>query len=375
MIPVARRLLLRNRGGLIVTVSGIAATVALVLFLFAVHDGAKDGSTRYVRTADVDIWISQKNADNILKSSSFLRASLAEDIADIDGVAVASPLARLITKANIGGRRSSTIFVLAFDPITKVGAPTTIGEGSSDLKPGEIILDRAFVEKYDLAIGDRVEIQSKHFRLAGVSEGTNALVAQFGFARLDDAEELLGLKGIASFIVLRLKKPAARSAVEQRTVVAQRIRAAFPELAVHQAQDFVRFHEEEADAGVLPVFATAAAFGAVVCAFIVALMLYNSVLERREDYATLKALGASQRYLLRIVVGQALLVTAAGCFFGALFVAALTPMLREAVPALALRYSPSLLLVVPCVLFIGAAAAAAPVRMLRRIYPAEVFRA
>jgi putative ABC transport system permease protein len=123
------------------------------------------------------------------------------------------------------------------------------------------------------------------------------------------------------------------------------------------------------------VFATAAAFGAVVCAFIVALMLYNSVLERREDYATLKALGASQRYLLRIVVGQALLVTAAGCFFGALLVAALTPLLREAVPALALRYSPSLLLIVPCVLLIGGVAAAAPVRMLRRIYPAEVFRA
>lgn len=352
-----------------VTVSGIAATVALVLFLFAVHDGAKDGSTRYVRTAGVDLWISQKNADNILKSSSFLPASLAEDVAEIDGVAVASPLARLITKASIGGRRTSTIFVLAFDPETKVGAPTTVGEGSSDLKPGEIILDRAFVEKYDLAVGDAVEIQGKRFRLAGVSEGTNALVAQFGFARLDDAEELLGLQGIASFIVLRLKKPAERAAV------AQRIRTAFPDYAVHQAQDFVRFHEEEADTGVLPVFATAAAFGAAVCAFIVALMLYNSVLERREDYATLKALGASQRYLLRIVVGQALLVSAAGCLVGALFVAGLTPLLREAVPALAIRYSPSLLLIAPCVLLIGALAAAAPLRMLRRIYPAEVFRA
>ena len=157
--------------------------------------------------------------------------------------------------------------------------------------------------------------------------------------------------------------------------MARRIREQFPDLAVHQAEDFIRFHEDEADAGILPVFFTAAAFGAVVCAFIVALMLYNSVLERREDYATLKALGASQRYLLRIVVGQALLVTAAGCVFGGLIAAVLTPLLREAVPALAIRYSPPLLLIVPCVLLVGALAAAAPVRMLRRIYPAEVFRA
>jgi putative ABC transport system permease protein len=369
MIPVARRLLLRNRGGSIVTISGIAATVALVLFLFGVHDGAKDGSTRYVRTAGVDIWISQKNADNILKSSSFLRASLAEDVAKIEGVAVASPLARLITKASFATKRSSTIFVLAFDPATKVGAPNTVVEGSTDLKPGEIILDRAFVEKYGLAVGDSVEIQGKRLRLAGISEGTNALVAQFGFARFDDGEELLGFQGIASFIVLRLKNPS------DRAVVAQRLRTAFPDYAVHQAVDFIRFHEEEADAGVLPVFATAAVFGAIVCAFIVALMLYNSVLERREDYATLKALGASQRYLLRIVVGQALIVTSAGCLLGALLVAALTPMLREAVPVLALLYRPWMLLIVPFVLIIGAVAAAAPVRMLRRIYPAEVFRA
>src|SRR5829696_6411714 len=104
MIPVARRLLLRNRGGLFVTIPGTAATVALVLFLFAVHDGAKDGATRYVRTAGVDIWVMQKNADNILKSSSFLNPDVAEDIAKIDGVAAASPITRLITKANIRGR-------------------------------------------------------------------------------------------------------------------------------------------------------------------------------------------------------------------------------------------------------------------------------
>ncbi|HEV7767461.1 MAG TPA: FtsX-like permease family protein [Thermoanaerobaculia bacterium] len=369
MIPVARRLLLRNRGGLIVTVSGIAATVALMLFLFAVHDGAKDGSTRYVRTAKIDIWILQKNADNILKSSSFVRTSLAEEISEIDGVAIASPLSRLITKATVRGRRTSTIFILAFDPLTKVGAPTTIAEGSADLKPGEIILDRAFVARYDLAIGDSLEIQGRTFRVAGISEGTNALLSQFGFARLDDAEEILGLAGISSFIALRLERPA------DSAEVARRIRAKFPDLAVHESADFIRFHEEEADAGLLPVFATAAAFGAIVCAFIVALMLYTSVLHRREDYATLKALGASQRYLLRIVLGQALLVTALGCFFGGVIVAVLTPLLREVVPTIALRYPPWLLVIIPMTLSIGAIAAAAPLRLLRRIYPAEVFRA
>jgi putative ABC transport system permease protein len=369
MIPVARRLLLRNRGGAIVTVAGIAATVALLLFLFAVHDGVKDGSTRYVRTAGVDIWVSQKNSDNILKSSSFLPSSLAERIAAIDGVAVASPLARVITKADIGGRRSSTLFILAFDPSTRVGAPTTLSEGTTQLRRREIILDRSFVAKYDLRLGGPLDIQGKRFRVAGISEGTNALVSQFGFTRLDDAADLLGLHGTASFIVVRVRQ------VQQRAVVAKRIRAALPDLAVHESPDFVRFHEEEMESGVVPVFATAAFFGAVVAAFIVALMLYNSVLERREDYATLKALGASQRTLLRIVLAQALLVTTAGCVLGGIIVAILTPLLLKVVPALAIQYRPWLIVVLPLALLVGAVASAVPIRLLRRIYPAEVFRA
>lgn len=358
MVPLARRLLFRNRGGLLVTLAGVAATVSLLLFLFGVHEGVRDGSTRYVRTAGVDVWIAQKGSDNILKSSSFLPASLAGRVAAVGGVEAASPLVRVISKAEIRGRLSSTLFLFGFDPRTRLGAPA----GAPDLQPGEIVLDESFARKYDLAVGDTLSMQRRAFRVAGFSEGTNALVSQFGFVRFDDGAALLGLRDTASFIVVRGGD-------------ARKIREAFPHLAVHEARDFVRYHEEEMENGVLPVFAAAAVFGAAVGGLIVALMLYSSALERRDDYATLKALGAGQRYLLRLVVGQALLVTIGGCAIAVLFTAALTPLLLRAIPTLALRYSPWLLLVFPAALAIGGLAASAPLRVLRRIYPGEVFRA
>lgn len=358
MVPLARRLLFRNRGGFLVTVAGVAATVSLLLFLFAVHAGVKDGSTRYVRTAGVDVWIAQKGSDNILKSSSFLPASLVARVRQVDGVEAASPLLRIISKGEIRGRASSTLFLFGFDPATGLGAPA----GAPPLRRGEIVLDQAFARKYDLRAGDTMAIQGKPFRMVGTSEGTNTLVAQFGFVRFDDGAAILSLRDTASFIVVRTKD-------------AQKLRAAFPQLAVHEADDFVRHHEEEMENGVLPVFAAAAIFGAAVGGFIVALMLYSSALERRDDYATLKALGAGQRYLLRLVVGQSILVTVAGCIAGALLTALITPLLLRVVPAITLRYSPMLLLVLPAALLVGACASAAPLRVLRRIYPGEVFRA
>jgi len=354
MVPLARRLLLRNRGGFLVTTAGVAATVSLLLFLFAVHAGVKDGSTRYVRTAGVDVWIAQKGSDNILKSSSFLPASLAERVRRMDGVRAASPLVRVIAKGEVRGRLTSTLFLFGFDPQTRLGAPANAPE----MRPGEIVLDEAFARKYALRVGDAISIQRRTFRIAGLSEGTNALVSQFGFVRFDDGAAILGLKDTASFIVVR-----------------GALRETLPGYDVFTNDEFVRRHEEEMDSGVLPVFAAAAIFGAAVGGFIVALMLYSSALERRDDYATLKALGAGHAYLLRLVIAQALLVTLAGCIAGALFTAAITPLLLRLVPAIALRYSPMFALMLPAALFIGAIAAAAPLRVLRRIYPGEVFRA
>ena len=363
MVPLARRLVARNRGSFLVTVAGVAATVSLLLFLSGVYEGVRDGSTRYVRTAGVDIWLAQKGSDNILKSSSFLPTALVAQVERVQGVTAASPMLRILTKAEIGGRLSSTLFLFGFDPATRLGAP----EGAPDLKSGEIVLDEAFARKYGLRAGETITIQRRAFRVAGLSVGTNALVSQFGFVRSDDGAVLLGLPETASFIVVRTKG--------DRGAVAQRLRAALPDLAVHEADDFTRYHEEEMESGVLPVFAAATVFAATVGGFIVALMLYGSALERRDDYATLKALGAGQRYLLRLVIGQAMLVTVAGCVAGALLTAAITPLLLNMVPALTLRYSPMLVLVLPAALLIGALAAAAPLRVLRRIYPGEVFRA
>jgi putative ABC transport system permease protein len=367
MIPVARRLLFAHRGGLAVTVAGVGATVALLLFLFMVHDGVRDGSTGYVRTAGVDLWIGQKNSDNILKSSSYLPAALAERVREVEGVRQASALVRVITKADVHGRRSSTLFILGFDPATRLGEPKTMAKGTTVLRPREIILDRSFALNYRLGLGDSLDIQGTRFRIAGISKNTNPLVSQFAFLRLEDATALLGLDGTASFIVVRVSG--------NRAQVAARLRKEFPELSVYEAEEFTRHHEEEMESGVLPVFASAAAFGAVVCGFIVALMLYNSILQRREEYATLKALGASQRYLLRLVVGQALLVTTLGCLGGAALTGILTPLLLRFVPSLALGWNARFFLILPAALLVGAAAAAVPVRMLRRIYPAEVFRA
>jgi len=128
--------------------------------------------------------------------------------------------------------------------------------------------------------------------------------------------------------------------------------------------------------GVLPVFAAIGVFGALLGGLIVALMLYGSVLERREDYAMLKAIGASDRYLAGLVIRQALLASTLGFVWGALLAGMATPLLKRLVPELSLRYTwQAALAILAGAVIVGALAAVIPLRVLRRVYPAEVFRA
>jgi putative ABC transport system permease protein len=286
------------------------------------------------------------------------------------GVLGAAPLMRIITRARVSQRSTSTLFILAFDPQTRIGEPASIAEGTPRLERHGIILDHSFARKYGLAVGSVLQIQETSFRVAAISEETNALLAQYAFVRIDDGEELLGVPGIASFILVRLAPGA------DAPQVINAIRRLDKELAVFTRDEFVANNLAEMQTGVLPVFGTIVVFGALVCGLVVALMLYSSVLERREDYATLKALGASQSYLLRLIVVQSIAGSISGFVCGLIVTAAMTPLLLHFVPSLTVHYTiPVALIVFAGSIVIGICGAAVPIQLLRRIYPAEVFRA
>jgi putative ABC transport system permease protein len=128
--------------------------------------------------------------------------------------------------------------------------------------------------------------------------------------------------------------------------------------------------------GLLPILATVALFGGVVGTALLTLLLYGAILERREDYALLKAIGASRGLLWRLVLRQALVAVALGFLFGVLAYLAAQPLVALLVPVLSVSLSLSACAIIAgASLAMGALGAWLPLSRLERIYPAEVFRA
>jgi putative ABC transport system permease protein len=367
-VPLGWRMMSRDPLRFLVTLAGGGVSIALMLFLAAVYGGVETESNRYVARRPVSVWVSQTNATNLVRSSSLLSARRAEDLRNADGVVSVAPLLRLITTIRFGGKLY-TAFVCGIDGSAAATRPEIVA-GSGALGSHEIIVDLALARRAGLAVGDTVLVQGRSYRVSGISEGTNVVISQFTFVRIEDAEELFGFPGVVSFLLVQGR---AGLSTEQ---IKSRVRAAAPGLNVFTADEFTANNLEELRSGLLPILATVALFGAVVGASVITLLLYGSVLERREEYAVVKAIGASRNFLRLLVLRQSLAAVICGYAIGLSLYFVARPVILRLVPVLAISLLPAAAIAIAAVTAVmGVAGALLPIAKLERVLPGEVFRA
>lgn len=368
MIPSAWRMISNEKTRFVITVGGVGFTVILMLFQLGVYQGVKKGAVGYVQGSPAEIWVCETNSTNLIRSSSFLRLSLSERIERVSGVGETTGILRVFTTAKVSGK-SITLFLFGYDPRSELAAPFPIVRGSHQIEPGEIIVDKAFAMKYRLTLGDSMEIKGRSFRVSGLCEGTNTIVIQFVFTTLEEAQRLLGFSDVVSFLLLTGNGQA------ETPELIQSLKQTFPQLAVFSKQEFIQNNIDELKSGVLPVFWIVALFAEILGVAIITLMLYGSVLEKRESFALLKALGASQKFLVSLVVRQSVLGALAGFLVGLFFYGLITPLIVKLVPEIALGLTWTAVgAVFLSSLMIGTFGSLIPVRKMAHIFPMEVFR-
>lgn len=368
-LPVVRRMVLHQPLRAAAAALVIGAATTLMLFMDGVTHGVLDGTAAYVGQDDVDLWIARRGTENLIRSSSFLPAALGADLAADPAVAVASPLLRVFVRAEAGDRRLTLLALGIGDP-PALGGPHLLADGSGHPGPDGVLLDRGAAHLLAVGIGDSVAINGERHVVRGLSTGTNLLATQIAFLRLERLAVLSGSGAYVSFYLVRLREPADASAFRMRWD------GRGDDLAVYGRERFAASSLDEVHAGFRPILTSFAFQGALVAAAVITLVLYGRVMERRAGLAVLLALGARPAYLVRLVLAQALVLAAAGVGLALLATGAIGLAVDRWVPQLAFAFASESMLRSGGVVFAAAVLGAAfPLARLRRIDPAEVFRA
>jgi putative ABC transport system permease protein len=172
------------------------------------------------------------------------------------------------------------------------------------------------------------------------------------------------------YILLRVGKEYSVSDVQQN------LRQRLPEVDVLTRKEFA--HRSRMywviKTGAGSAILTAAVLGFLIGLVVVSQTIYANTMENIEEYATLKALGASRVFVARIVLMQSLICGAAGSILGLL---AVVPAMNYAKSLIPWIHTPWWLPVIMAVLslLMCSLASVASVRSALTVDPGRVFRA
>jgi putative ABC transport system permease protein len=373
IFTLAFRNLVHDRLRLIATVVGIVFSIVLVTVQLGVFLSFERMVTTMIDHADADFWIVPSETRSF-EESSLLSGRQRLQALSVDGVTSVTPLVVGYASWRKPNGGAST-------PVLVVGAPTNaaglqpwnVVEGSVDdlSTPDAVAIDRSYFEQLGIAqIRQRAEINNQKARVAVVTNGIRSFTTTpHVFASLDRARTYLGVPpNRANYYVVRIA-PNANAAVV-RSLLAGTLSDAevlTPDEFRHRTRLFWLF-----DTGAGAALLGSAILGIIVGTIIVAQTLYSSTKDHLKEFATLRAIGSARRYILKVILAQALISAAVGFSIAVSIDLSLVKMTRDA--ALPIVMSPELsvglfvLTIAMC-----AIAAVAAIRVVTRIDPVLVF--
>lgn len=371
-IPLARRNLFHNKRRLVAALAGVSFSVVLVHMQVGVLLGMLANASVFIDRFPNEIWVmpvGTKNFDQVqsLPGSALYRAR------GLPGVAWAE---KMIVgwgeiKTGYGTIEPSQTIGLPLEKHFELPFPVEPPSAAGFIEGHGVLVDEAERERLGIrGVGDELEISHVRVRILGFTSGMRSFTTSpYVLMRYQDAEEIQSLGDRFHYILVKAT-PGADLADLRR-----RLQERLPETAVLSSGEFrlQTYAYWLFGTGVGTAFLMAAVLGFLVGGAVVAQVLYATVVEQRPQFGVLKAIGASNAYLRRIVLGQALMTALVGYGTGM----ALTLPLVYGVRAVGTPIQVPWELAVGtfgAVVFVCLGAAILPMSQVTRLEPALVFR-
>jgi putative ABC transport system permease protein len=373
MQSLARKNLLHDRVRLLVTLTGIVFAVVLSAIQLGLFVGFRRATSDVITFAGADLWVMSRGVTNLENAVPFSERK-AYDARAIDGVAsVQKHIIQFAQwKKPDGGQELVTI--IGTESGAPLGQPWNLVQGSIDAlaEPDAVIVDELYLDKLGIrGIGDTVEINNRRARVVGLTRGIRTFTTTPAvFTSFKRALDYAQLPADRTLYLLVRTAPSADA-----EAIADGLRAHLTDVDVYRS-DAWRAKQEYywlfgTGAGVTVLIA--AVLGLLVGVVVVAQTIYAATLDHIREYGTLKAMGASNAYLYRVILEQAAISAVAGYAIGlAIVIVAARLSLRSTTAILltpTLTVSLFVLTVAMCM-----AASMVSINKVTRLDPAMVFR-
>jgi putative ABC transport system permease protein len=372
IFTLAMRNLFHDRLRFIATLVGIVFSMILVTVQMGLYLGFGRMVTTMIDHAGADLWIMPLGT-KCFEDASSLDESKRFRALSIKGVADAVPIVIGFAPWKMPGGGTSPVFVIGSHLRFGGLRPWNVVAGSIDALeiPGAVAIDRSYLERLGISgLGATAEIQDQKVEVRALTRGIRSFTTTpYAFAPLERARSYTGLASNKdTYILVRVAPDADVKTIRNRLQSnISDVEILTPAEFRDRSRSFWLFGTG-AGAGLF----AGALLGIIVGTVIVAQILYASTKDHLDEFATLRAIGSSSKYIYKVIICQAVLSAVIGfCIAAGIGLLIVRATAETALPIMitpALTLGLFALAVMMCVL-----SAVGAIAKVMRLDPAVVF--
>jgi len=304
---LARRNLFHDKVRFLVTLTGIVFALVLIIIQFGLFLGFTTTTSNNIDHSNVDVWIVFHGVAYFDTGRTFSERKFYQ-VLTVPGVAQAEKYMQAFARWKRPDGRIENIQIIGVRPASEMGQPWNVVSGSAAALKEEdaILVDEVYREKLGVEnIGDRVEIGGHRARVAGFTRGIRSFTTSpFVYASFKSSLDYTNPTSNEADVGYILVKAAPGVSVE---TLKRNLRERLSDVDLYTTAEFsrkTRFYWMFTTGAGLAVL-TAALMGLIVGVAVVAQTIYAATVDHIREYGTLKAMGATNSYLYRVLIEQA----------------------------------------------------------------------
>jgi putative ABC transport system permease protein len=304
---LASRNLFQDRVRFIATMVGIVFSVVLEMVQLGLYLGFGRMVTTMIDHAETDLWI-MRQGTKCFEDPSLLASKRQADYASVPGVASADPIVIGFSDWRLPSGEMTPVFLVGTNLDRPGLHPWDIVAGSDEAlrQPDAVAVDQTYFERLGVSkVGDEADIRGMDVKVEAVTRGIRSFTTTpYVFTDVAQARKFIGIPDtFTSYFLIHLQPGANLEQV--RSALLDKV----SDIEVLTSKEF---SERSRKFWLFGTGAGAALFagallGVIVGTVIVAQTLYSSTKDHLDEFATLRAMGSSNRYIYTVIIYQALL--------------------------------------------------------------------
>lgn len=372
MLSTAIRFLLFDKAKSIGALLGVVISTFLIGQQAGIFIFLTDSMSTLARLNPEYIWVVDSRTENV-NALGQLDMRIGRELESIEGISQVDPLYIGSGIVQFPEGESSAINLIGLSTPNFAGGPRELYEGKLTdlLADGAVcvdIFDKRIFKSTE--IGTAFEINKRKSYIAATTKGVRGFGGSYGFTTIERARMYTrASENATSAFLVTVPDPAKRKLVIDRinTTIFGVHAWDGKELSTSSVSVILRTTSIATSIGTLVIFAFISGF------FIIGLTLYSAAIDRIKDYGTMKAIGATNGYIVKLIYLQAAIFAVFGFAIGYLFLLGFKAGIANS--GLFFSYPPAFIaFLILIVLVIALGGATFAVRRIIKLEPASVFR-